>query len=71
MVVGGPQQQTNDLAKLARSRFGRSSEAGLRLSRATPKGEVAWCGPSAISLVKRKGCLLPQGGALTYCVSTF
>jgi len=39
-------QQVVDLVTLARTRFPDLSQAELKLLRAAPKGEVAWCGPS-------------------------
>jgi hypothetical protein len=47
MVVQGSRRQVDDLEALARARFGDLSQAELKLLRAAPKGEVAWCGPSA------------------------
>lgn len=41
-----PPGKVGDLEALARARFGDLTEAELRLLRAAPKGEWAWCGPS-------------------------
>jgi hypothetical protein len=40
-------QQVIDLVALAQARFPKLTEAELELLRAAPKGEVAYCGPSA------------------------
>jgi hypothetical protein len=40
------QQQVVDLVASAQARFPDLSQAELKLLRAAPKGEVAWCGPS-------------------------
>jgi hypothetical protein len=47
MVAEGSRRPVDDLVALARARFPDLSEAELTLLRAAPKGEVAWCGPSA------------------------
>jgi hypothetical protein len=47
MVAEGSGQPVDNLEALARARFGDLSQAELKLLRAAPKGEMAWCGPSA------------------------
>jgi sRNA-binding regulator protein Hfq len=47
MVAEGSRQPVNDLEVLAQARFAPLSQAERKLLRAAPKGEVAWCGPSA------------------------
>ncbi len=47
MVVGASQRPVVDLEVLAQERFAPLSQAELRLLRAAPKGEAAFCGPSA------------------------
>ena len=47
MVAQDSRQPVNDLEALAQARFPELSQAELKLLRAAPKGEVAWCGPSA------------------------
>ena len=46
MVAEGSQRPVDDLKGRAQTRFGALRQAELKLLRATPKGEVAWCGPS-------------------------
>jgi hypothetical protein len=47
MVAEGSQRPAGDLETLAQARFPALSQAEVTLLRAAPKGEVAWCGPSA------------------------
>jgi hypothetical protein len=47
MMPEGSGRPVDDLEALARARFGALSQAEQKLLRAAPKGEVAWCGPSA------------------------
>jgi hypothetical protein len=47
MVAEDSRQPVDDLEVLAQARFAPLSQAELKLLRAAPKGEVAWCGPSA------------------------
>jgi hypothetical protein len=47
MMPEGSGRSVDDLVALAQARFADLSEAELKLLRAAPKGEVAWCGPSA------------------------
>jgi sRNA-binding regulator protein Hfq len=47
MVAEGSQRPVDDLEGLAQARFAPLSQAELKLLRAAPKGEVAFCGPSA------------------------
>ena len=42
-----PPGRTDDLKTLAHARFGDLTEAEVKLLRAAPKGDMAWCGPSA------------------------
>jgi hypothetical protein len=46
-VAEGSRQPVDDLEALAQARFAPLSQAELKLLRAAPKGEVAFCGPSA------------------------
>jgi hypothetical protein len=46
MMPKGSGRPVDDLEALARARFPDLSQAELKLLRAAPKGEVAWCGPS-------------------------
>jgi hypothetical protein len=46
MVAKSSRHPADDLEALARARFPDLSQAELKLLRAAPKGEVAWCGPS-------------------------
>lgn len=39
-------KETSNLEALARTRFGTVTAAELKLVRAAPSGEIAWCGPS-------------------------
>jgi len=47
MAAWDSRRPVDALEVLARARFGVLSQAELKLLRAAPKGEVAWCGPSA------------------------
>jgi hypothetical protein len=47
MVAEGSQRPVDDLEGRAQARFGELSQAELKLLRAAPMGEVAFCGPSA------------------------
>jgi hypothetical protein len=47
MVAEGSQRPVDDLEALAEAHFGPLSQAELKLLRAAPKGEAAFCGPSA------------------------
>jgi hypothetical protein len=46
MVAEGSQRPVDDLESRAQACFAPLSQAELKLLRAAPKGEVAWCGPS-------------------------
>jgi hypothetical protein len=46
-VTQDSRRPVDDLEALAQARFPSLSQAELKLLRAAPKGEVAWCGPSA------------------------
>jgi hypothetical protein len=45
-MAEGSGRAVDDLEALARARFPDLSQAELKLLRAAPRGEVAWCGPS-------------------------
>jgi hypothetical protein len=47
MVAEGYRRPVDDLEVLAQARFAPLSQAELKLLRATPKGEAAFCGPNA------------------------
>jgi hypothetical protein len=47
MMAEGSGPPVDDLEALAQARSAPLSQAELKLLRAAPKGEVAWCGPSA------------------------
>ena len=47
MVAEGSQRPVDDLEGRAQARFPELSQAELKLLRAAPKGEAAFCGPSA------------------------
>jgi hypothetical protein len=47
MVAEGSRRPVDDLEVLAQARFPELSQAELKLLRAAPKGEVAWCGTGA------------------------
>jgi sRNA-binding regulator protein Hfq len=47
MVAEGSQRPVDDLEGQAQACFGELTQAELKLLRAAPKGEVAFCGPSA------------------------
>src|SRR6266849_10345943 len=46
MVPSSNLHQPADLEQLARARFAPLSDAEIKLLRAAPKGETAYCGPS-------------------------
>jgi hypothetical protein len=47
MVAEGSRRPVDDLVALAKARFAPLTQAELKVLRAAPKGEMAWCGPSA------------------------
>jgi hypothetical protein len=47
MAAEASQRPVDDLEALAQARFPDLSQGELKLLRAAPKGETAWCGPSA------------------------